>query len=294
VFRSNKGDPMNDITAPPAPVLADVTAATPAEIDGHLARLDARRSQLLYTLAKLRETVLRRTRDKVVTAFYGKTDAELAEMIKTAEAELTDVTYLAHPLESEYQDRGGWARYYLVDGGHLHYDVSGFRCSRQPTTSHYWMTEFSGQDSADVIAQAGERVCTVCFPDAPVNPRPAAGRFMTPAEAEKAAYTEDQRRKAAAKKAAELRTPDGQPLIVGHWNDRLRTERAAWNWLMRTAESFAYNGESHRDDTADREGAELVLVVLAEARKTTVDALREELNRKTAKKLGGSQPVAKI
>lgn len=274
---------MNDITAPPAPVLADVTAATPAEIDGHLARLDARRSQLLYTLAKLRETTFRRTRDKVVTAFYGKTDAELAEMIKTAEAELTDVTYLAHPLESEYQDRGGWARYYLVDGGHLHHDVSGFRCSRQPTTSHYWMTEFSGANAQFVIEIAGERVCTVCFPDAPVNPRPAAGRFMTPAEAEKAAYTEDQRRKTAAKKAAELRTAEGEPLMIGY--QQLKTERAANNRAMEEATALAWYGDSHPSAAEWRETIAAILPTLAHVRQTSLQDQVDLLNKKVAAKV---------
>jgi hypothetical protein len=281
---------MSKITAPPAPIFgsdAELAAATPAQIDEHLSRLGHEEARLLFHLARIRETVYRRARDKVVTRFYGKTDAELAELTEQAEAELTDVRFQARPLNAEYTRRGGWSRWYLVDGGHLHYDVSGSRCSRMPTTEHYWMTEFSGQNGAEVIAQAGERVCTVCFPDAPVNPRPASPRFMTMTEAEKAAYAEDKARKAAAKKAAELRDADGQPLTLTNglgMTDTPKTDRAAWNWLMREAETLAFYG-ADKDTAAVRESAERALAALSEKRGTPVEDLRAELNAKTAAKL---------
>lgn len=281
---------MTKITSSPAPIFgsdAELAAATPAQVDEHLSRLGAEEARLLYTLASLRRTVLRRTRDKVVTGHYRMTDAELAEAIDTAENMLIDIRFVTRPLDAEFSRRGGWTRYYLVDGGHLHYDVSGSRCSRMPTTTHYWMTEFSGQDAAEVIAAAGERVCTVCFPDAPVAPRPAHPRFMTMTEAERAAHAEDKARKAAAKKAAELRDADGQPLTLTNglgMTDTVKTDRAAWNWLMREAESLAWYG-ADKDTAAVRESAERVLAVLSEVRGAPVENLRAELNAKTARKL---------
>jgi hypothetical protein len=288
---------MSKITSPPAPIFtaAELAAATPRQIDEHLSRLGAEEARLRNALASMQATVLRRARNEIVTGHYSMTDAELAEAIDTAENMLTDVRFTARPLDAEFTRRGGWSRWYLVDGGHLHYDVSGFRCNRQPTTTHYWMTEFSDQDSTEVIAAAGERVCTVCFPDAPVSPRPAHPRFMTMTEAEKAAHAEDKARKAAAKKAAELRDADGGPLTVVDGiglGSTLKTDRAAWNWLMREAESLAWYG-ADKDTTAVRESAERVLTVLSEARGKPVEDLRAELNAKTARKLAKQDATVK-
>jgi hypothetical protein len=270
------------ISAAPAPIFTpdEITTADPIEIDGHLARLGAENSALLYALADMREALLNLRRDKPVRrAFYGKTEAELEEMIKQAQVRQAEVTHLAYPLDQEFERRP-WSRYYLVEDGHLHYDVSGSRCSRIPSTTHYWMTEFSGTAPKLVIAKAGERVCTTCFPEAPVAPRPAHTRFMTRTEAEKAAYAEAKARKAAAKKAAEITTPEGDELIVD--GRQVKTERAAWNAAMAAATSLAYYGSAGMSD--ERIAIRQCLAALAHRRDVTVESLREELNSKIAAK----------
>jgi len=278
------------ISSAPAPVLDDVAAATPAQIDGHLSHLGAEADILRHALVALRRE---HGQALEIADGYGprygarrpRPAAEVADLIKNAEQRLVEIVYLMHPLETEYDERGGWARYYLVEDGHLHYDVSGSRCSRIPTTTHYWMTEFSGQDADQVIALAGERVCTTCFPQAPVKPRPAAARFMTMTEAERAAHAEDKARKAAAKKAAQITTPEGDELRVPRsfgGTDHIKTERAAWNRAMADATTLAWYG--NKDAAAEREAIELCLAALAHRREVTVASLREELNKKIAAK----------
>ncbi len=277
----------------PAPIFEDISTATPVEIDEHLARLGAEADATRRRLNHLREIQARIRRGEpvrdqgrlVAGAAIGEFSARTAGAVLGADFRLTEIVFLMHPLETEYTERGGWARYYLVEDGHLHYDVSGSRCSRIPSTTHYWMTEFSGQDPAEVIALAGERVCTTCFPEAPVAPRPAAARFMTRTEAERAAYAEEKARKAAAKKAAQITTPEGGMLRVPRsfgGYDYIKTERSAWNRAMADATTLAWYGD--KDAAAEREAVELCLAALAHRRQVTVESLRDELNKKIAAK----------
>ncbi|HET9144043.1 hypothetical protein [Actinophytocola sp.] len=274
----------------PAPIFTDISAATPAEIDYHLAHLEAESYQLDHGLVSLRREL---GHAEEIAQGYGprygarkpRPVAEIAELIQNAEFRLTEIRHHFVTLNAEYARRGGWPRYYLVEDGHLHYDVSGSRCSRIPSTTHYWMTDFSGEDSAKVIELAGERVCTTCFPDAPVKPRPASVRFMTRTEAERAAYAEDKARKVAARKAAQITTPEGGELRVPRsfgGTDHVKTERAAWNRAMADATTIAWYGT--KDSVAEREAVELCLAALAHRRGVTVDSLRTELNKKIATK----------
>lgn len=268
----------------PAPIFEDVAAATPVQIDEQLARLGGEAASLEAAIANCQRKIARlHEMSPAERSFYaGTNEAEQNALIEQAEVRLTEIRFHFVSLNAEYMRRGGWRRYYLVEDGHLHYDVSGSRCSRVHSTTHYWMTEFSGQEPAKVIAQAGERVCTTCFPEAPVAPRPAAARFMTRTEAERAAYVEEKARKAAAKKAAQITTPEGDELIVGNRHDHIKTERAAWNRAMADATTLAYYGNENADD--EHAAIDACLAALAHRRGVTVESLRAELNQKIAAK----------
>lgn len=272
------------MTTMTSPLIEDLANADPIEIDGHLDRLGAEAAQLRGVIESCYRKIerLHQMPEWQRFDYAGVNENELNDMIKSAQARIAEVGNLMFPLETEFDRRGGWSRYYLVDGGHLHYDVSDSRCSRIPSTTHYWMTEFSGTHSKLVIAKAGERVCTVCFSEAPAFPRPAHPRFMTRSEAEKAAHAEEKARKAAAKKAAQITTPEGDDLIVGDRNDHIKTERAAWNRAMADATTLAYYGS--KDATSERAAIEACLAALAHRRGVTIESLREELNKKIAAK----------
>ncbi len=64
----------------------------------------------------------------------------------------------------------GWQRFFLVtssDGGHIH---SSLHCSTcHPTTQFGWLPQLSGLTEADAVADQGPRLCSVCFPSAPVE-----------------------------------------------------------------------------------------------------------------------------
>lgn len=98
---------------------------------------------------------------------------QYAEGVAKFEAKLADNAARRAPLESEFERRGGWTRYILVKGGHLHYNG----CSTlRFTTECLLIPAASGLDQSEVVGKFGETACTKCFPDAPV-----AGKKALPA-----------------------------------------------------------------------------------------------------------------
>ena len=82
---------------------------------------------------------------------------------------------LEEPLHAEFARRGGWSRYFMVGGGHLHFR----NCSSlRPTTLLGWMPSESGKVESEVIGKWDETACTKCFPDAPVFAAPSAGTIV--------------------------------------------------------------------------------------------------------------------
>jgi hypothetical protein len=149
------------------------------------------------------------------------------------------------------------------------------------------MTEHSGRSADEMIELAGDRVCTNCFPDAPVTFRAPAARFMTPSEAERAAYTEVTKGKLAARKAAaQITTPEGDPLYTatGYSGDLIKTEVAARRRALQDASDIAFYGTSHPSFDEWRETVDRMIVALAHRNGTDEGTLRAEINGKVAKK----------
>lgn len=74
----------------------------------------------------------------------------------------------ASPLEAEYAAER-WSRFFLVTNanGHIH---SSMRCSTcRWDTRFAWLPTLSGLTEADAVAQEGPKLCSVCFPSAPVE-----------------------------------------------------------------------------------------------------------------------------
>jgi hypothetical protein len=67
----------------------------------------------------------------------------------------------------------GWNRYFLVtsSAGHVHRSMNCSTCN--PRTTYAPVVALSGRTDADAVATLGETLCTVCFPDAPVDGRPS-------------------------------------------------------------------------------------------------------------------------
>lgn len=87
---------------------------------------------------------------------------KLAKAQEAAEALKSRVS----DLNAEYR---GWSRFFLVQNtdGHIHRSMHCSTCHL--TTQFAWLPDMSGRTEADVVAEHGALLCTVCFPSAPVE-----------------------------------------------------------------------------------------------------------------------------
>jgi len=94
----------------------------------------------------------------------------LGQLLATAEqgvATLDRATERVSQLEREFTRRGGWSRFFLVPGGHIH-NSRGCHTLRA-TTVLGWLPDLSGQSEEQAVAAHGPHLCTVCFPSAPTD-----------------------------------------------------------------------------------------------------------------------------
>lgn len=193
---------MSQATAPAARALAVATDTELAELDRTYARLDAeqqRQGNAVHRYAgdkqdetwcgRRRVRLWRLTDAEVLAACQSGEGVRSYDRARAAEAAAAVVLVtealkanraMATRLEQVWADNGHWSRFFVVmnSNGHIHYDISSHRCSRQPTTVHGWNPELSGATEAEAVAALGPSMCTVCFPSAPVEwtigkPKPA-------------------------------------------------------------------------------------------------------------------------
>ena len=213
--------------------------------------------------------------------------------------------------DEEYTRRGGWRRAFLATSsdGHVHSTRHCPTCNKGRTlTSFQLMTDYSGKDEPEIVADAGWRACTVCFPSAPVgDPRSLPTKMFSTEEQEKAtarAEREEKRAQAARDRIAKGLTADGSPLRVDWtetnapgwdpvpggrpgetkhvYRDRpehqvFKTERAAVQWYV---ETLAFGLRA-----ADKAPAlEAIAKAIAVKRGVDVEKVKAELERKVKAK----------
>jgi hypothetical protein len=144
--------------------------------------------------------------------------------IEAYKAELAELEKKSLPYENEYVRRGGWARVFLAKSsdGHAH---NGQNCSTchhgEYRTQFAWLVEYSGKPEAEIVADAGKRACTTCYPSAPVNAKDT--KMFTPEEreAQQAREEREAERTRKAREAADksITTPEGEKLYAGKDHD---------------------------------------------------------------------------
>jgi hypothetical protein len=173
-----------------------------------------------------------------------------------------------------------WNRYFLVTNanGHVH---RGMNCSTCFATTQYrWLVELADCDEAEMIADYGEKACTVCFPDAPANPQ-----FHGPGRLDREAIDARAAEKAAreARKAAKTLAPDEVFRVGrGRFGERIATVAAAKDVLRQEREFFFYYGRGpHPDYAAYAEAAQAARRVLLarEKRQAGTGATQAEIDK---------------
>jgi hypothetical protein len=163
----------------------DLVSMTPAEIDTLLFPLLAERWALAHRAREYRLDIAASLFPGSIGTYssrwgYRKRSGpptiqlkQWAQMADEAEAKLEEVKAQIVVFDDEFDRRGGWIRYVLVGGGHLHYD----HChTLRYDTQRYLLAESSGLTPKEVVERYSYTACTKCFPDAPVAQK------LTPAE----------------------------------------------------------------------------------------------------------------
>lgn len=106
---------------------------------------------------------------------YGTVDHIREEMERYTEARLTveDARIAVDACETEYALRP-WARFFLVTSsdGHIHSSMYCSTCNKGHNPTGFALVPYlSGSTAKDAVADLGSALCSVCFPDAPVEDR---------------------------------------------------------------------------------------------------------------------------
>lgn len=203
----------------------------------HEAQVDARIADAMHREAKADATVARLAKvlERGRTSGYGVDFGYYDALMDEARAVLAQAAAARQAAEREYT---GWARAYLVTnpGGHVHRSMHCSTCF--DTTDYYWVTDLSGLTDDQVVDEAGERACTVCYPDAPVEKLAQATRVFSADEREANARRDERNAKAAQARAAYVLHPTTGRVLY-------KTERAATNMIAAELTDLCWYGETH-------------------------------------------------
>ncbi len=130
-----------------------------------------------------------------------------------------------------------------------------------PTTRYQWLIQYSNDDEATIVDDAGKDACTICYPSAPAETLNRPSRIVTAdkiAKAQAKAERDAKREAKLAKEKADAPTASGDFLYFkdGKYTEVIRTERTAvseWNNLQYRITSEVvthyYNGEPHTEES---------------------------------------------
>ena len=174
----------------------DVATATPAELDTILFPALAERYQYAEWAFSERKRIAKaiwpvefkaagyetRSRSHVYAARHEYDLRSIGESVQQYQAKIDEAQAIIDVIDGEFDRRGGWTRYVLVGGGHLHRHQ--YCSSLRPTTRILLLAESSGLTDEEVVAKYTYTACTKCFPNAPVetkadpNTCPGSGKYV--------------------------------------------------------------------------------------------------------------------
>lgn len=140
---------------------------TPRDIDEELAE-----AEYSWIRAELRAQGIRSTIETIESGkpsyrYLAERLPEYRQDLAELGAEKAAAQVIIDAADAEWKRRGYWSRYFLVPGGHVHKSRGCSSC--YITTQFAWLPGASGQDGAGLIDMFRTKVCTVCFPEAPVD-----------------------------------------------------------------------------------------------------------------------------
>lgn len=124
---------------------------------------------------------------------------------------------------------GKWTRFIFVPGGHVH--RFGYCPTLRMTTAYFVLPDYSGADEAELVEDAADAACTVCFPSAPVDRRSKVAAVVKERE---------EREAEAAEKAAKRQKAASAAILDESGKVAYKTQRAAENALGEALGTMAY------------------------------------------------------
>lgn len=221
--------------------------------------------------------------------WYADRLAKAKQELEEAKRQLAENETLLKLLSSKYT---GWSRAFLVSNsnGHIHQSRSCSTCF--PDTQYIWITELSGKDRLEIAGLAGEKACSVCYPDAPSEYFARKCQIEDPAVVKAREEREAKKLEREAKRLATgIWNPDGSDLRVRSWfdthNETLKTERTARIWA-KDQMVWVASSDSKRSDKLDKRELviaeiEKVLVAIAHKLGQDLEAVRAEIAEKANK-----------
>ncbi|MFD8654974.1 hypothetical protein [Streptomyces mirabilis] len=194
---------------------------------------------LIFSLSweQVLEQALIKTRTPYVGTTEGRAVAEIDGTLTNwalVSRKLEDLAAETKPYTDEYVRRGRWNRVFLAQShdGHAHKGQNCSTCHRgENPTEFAWLIQYSGKTEAEIVADAGWRACTTCYPSAPVGDEETLPTKMFTPDEETARKAREEREADKAKRDADktakgITAPDGSPLR-DKGSSRIATERTA-------------------------------------------------------------------
>lgn len=247
-----------------------VTKDFAVKIDTELAEL----SEQIWTINT--EILINRDYIKSTESSRYINDADKVTYLAQYSAKIDALLIKRAPLTDRVRDLNQiflsdpWTRAFLVinANGHVH---SSMECSTCFDTTRYnWLVQYSNDDEATIVADAGQDACTVCYPTAPAEVLNRPSRIITAdkiAKAQAKADRDAKRQEKIAKAKASAPTASGEPLAIpSTYRDGkfeyINTERTAVTefksfFYTSTQEivTHYYNGEAHTADSIAQQEA---------------------------------------
>lgn len=224
---------------------------SPDKIDGVLAELYYQRFGLEVEVAGYNKMIARNNKllqnNRLSTHYREslvKSQDKYDQEIVRLKGEIAGFYEEEDIYEAEYHRRGRWTRAFLVHNGNGHVHKSRSCSTLRPTTSLLWVTSYSGKNESEVIEDAGESACTVCYPNAPVDTRNRPSKITDPnvkAINDEKTKAREERERVKNEKAAKLALTS---IFTPH-GEKLYTQSAGYIKSSRTAEIEAVN---HQED----------------------------------------------
>lgn len=248
---------------------------TPAEIDNLYATALENQAFAFFEIENL--SSLLEDEGKISSSYYTPSRIEALQVrLVNAKAQLAESLKVIDAVESEFNARNGWTRYYLVrtNNGHIHSTTACSTCF--PTTQFGFLPDYSGSTEQDLVEDAGEKACTVCFPWAPVD---VLSRPSKIEDADKKAAREEREAKkaaAAAKKAAKAIGPI-DVTTNGRFREVIETVYAAKQFLT---DEVQYKEWGWTNSLHTEEQVQAVVEALAEKEGKTVEQVQAEAEKR--------------